>query len=174
MLQAQINEDSGDLFSRANPRGHVTGSMLVLNADASKVLLIHHRFLDRWLQPGGHVEQDASLWEAARREVREETGVSPARFDGETAVFDIDTHAIPANAKKGEGAHVHHDFLFLGLADDRESLAPELVEVSGARWAPVSVLNTYPGTRWGRLWSKLDGLLYRATRVSRSSGPGGR
>ena len=43
-------------FDRANPEGHITGSAVVARADGSAFLLVRHRKLDRWLQPGGHCD----------------------------------------------------------------------------------------------------------------------
>lgn len=40
-----------------------------------KVLLIYHRKLEKWLPPGGHLEENETPDEAARREVKEETGL---------------------------------------------------------------------------------------------------
>jgi len=40
----------------------------------SKVLLIHHRKLDKWLPLGGHIELDEDPEQAALREAREESG----------------------------------------------------------------------------------------------------
>ena len=45
-----------DPFARENPVGHVTGSAIIARPDASAFLLVHHRKLGRWLQPGGHTE----------------------------------------------------------------------------------------------------------------------
>ncbi len=42
---------------------------------AAKVLLIHHRGLDKWLPVGGHIELDEDPEAAALREVREESGL---------------------------------------------------------------------------------------------------
>src|SRR4051812_12023843 len=56
--------------------GHVTCTALVLHPRDSRVLFMHHHRLERWLLPGGHVEeQDASLAAAAGREACEETCV---------------------------------------------------------------------------------------------------
>lgn len=39
------------------------------------MLLIHHKKLDKWLQPGGHIELDEDPLQALYREVYEETGI---------------------------------------------------------------------------------------------------
>ena len=45
---------------------------VVLN---SRVLLIHHRKLDKWLPLGGHIELEEDPEQAALREAREESGL---------------------------------------------------------------------------------------------------
>ena len=42
---------------------------------AGKVLLIHHRKLDKWLPLGGHIELDEDPEQAALREAKEESGL---------------------------------------------------------------------------------------------------
>ena len=46
-------ESAPDCFQRTCRPGHITGSAWVLSHDRTKCLLLHHRKLDRWLQPGG-------------------------------------------------------------------------------------------------------------------------
>jgi 8-oxo-dGTP pyrophosphatase MutT (NUDIX family) len=41
----------------------------------SRVLLIHHRKLDKWLPLGGHIELEENPEQAALREAREESGL---------------------------------------------------------------------------------------------------
>lgn len=106
-----------DLASRSEFRGHATCGALVLGPDG-RVLLIHHRALDRWLLPGGHLEPgDATLREAALRELAEETGIPAGSVTGLAGWPDdmpvhIDCHSIPANALKREPPHRHWDFRF--------------------------------------------------------------
>jgi 8-oxo-dGTP pyrophosphatase MutT (NUDIX family) len=90
--------------------GHITCSGLVLDPGGTEVLLVHHRRLDRWLVPGGHVEaEDLEIWDAAWREVIEETGVLLFP-NSEPALAGLDVHGIPSNGR--EPFHQHHDLLF--------------------------------------------------------------
>lgn len=95
--------------------GHITATSVVLSPDGRFVLLVHHRRLERWLLPGGHVERgDPSLEAAARREVIEETG---AQLDGSPGrIVGMDVHGIPP--KKKEPYHQHHDLIFAFRATD--------------------------------------------------------
>ena len=120
-----------DPFTRAQ-RDHVTGSAVITRPGGEAFLLIHHRRLDRWLQPGGHVEaDDTSVFEAARREAREETGVSALEAPFGPLVLDCDVHPIPASADRPE--HVHFDLRYL-LTTREESFAVQAEEVRRAAW----------------------------------------
>jgi 8-oxo-dGTP pyrophosphatase MutT (NUDIX family) len=139
-LLQQIN--AGDtLNDRKTMPGHVTASAIVLSPDKTRILLIHHTFLQLWLQPGGHWElNEATPLEAAQRETEEETNVQIAEqvvIPGRSleVPLDIQTHGIPANPAKGEPAHMHHDFRYVFIALN-ESLSPQKQEVDAARWFP--------------------------------------
>lgn len=56
-----------------NKMKHFTASALIINK--AKVLLVHHKKLDVWLYPGGHIEEYENPDEALIREVKEETGL---------------------------------------------------------------------------------------------------
>lgn len=141
-LRAQLDEDPGDPLARANMRGHVTTSALVLDPTLTHTLLIQHRVIGRWLQPGGHHEAGQGLWDSALREVAEETGetrLSAHPAWGQALPLDIDSHAIAANPKKGEGAHWHHDYAYLVIAPhEPDRLRAQLEEVHGAAWWPLA------------------------------------
>lgn len=72
----------------------------MLNPAGTKILLIDHVALNRWLTPGGHYEGGALL-ESAMREVEEESGVTNAVLHPWLAThgipLDIDSHDIPQN-----------------------------------------------------------------------------
>lgn len=112
-------------FSRAQfTPGHITCTGLVLAADGESMLMVHHRRLNRWLLPGGHVEpDDVEIWDTAHREVVEETGALLAP-SATPVLAGLDVHGIPAG--KGEPYHLHHDIVFHFRADgDRTCLSPE-------------------------------------------------
>jgi 8-oxo-dGTP pyrophosphatase MutT (NUDIX family) len=102
-------EHSPDPFSREQfTPGHITCSGMVIAPGGDRVLVVHHRRLDRWLLPGGHVEpEDPAIADSARREVTEETG---AILDASAVLAGADVHGIPA--KGHELYHLHHDLLF--------------------------------------------------------------
>lgn len=99
--------------------GHFTASALVLSPDCSSVLLVFHKRLGLWLQPGGHVEPtDASLLFAAEREVAEEVGLTDLTLlHGDEPILDLDIHALPSTAQ--EPAHLHFDVRFAFRAASR-------------------------------------------------------
>lgn len=130
--------------------GHLTASGWVLDRTRTRThtALIYHRKLNRWLQPGGHVEDVNATWRAtAQREATEETGLVnfiSQRYSGR--LFDVDVHAIPA--RNDELAHVHYDLRFLFVADVDATLdrAPHvnLDEVRDCRWFALAELANDP------------------------------
>ena len=117
--------------------GHFTASAFVLSPDHRDLVLIHHKKLGIWVQPGGHVDAtDADLASAARREVLEEVGLGDltAFAVGASPLFDVDIHVIPA--RKAEPAHQHFDVRFAFVAATRDLVHSE--EVADLRWVPLT------------------------------------
>lgn len=100
--------------------GHITGSGLLMNAVGDKILLNHHKIMNRWVGFGGHADGDEDIARVAQREVIEESGIEQVQFAFQ-GIWDIDIHPIPFNAKKNEPAHHHFDISYLfqvtGVAD---------------------------------------------------------
>ena len=99
-------DDPENPFLRSRLAGHFTGSAWLVSADGDRVLLTHHRKLDRWLQLGGHADGERDLAKVALTEAVEESGLTGLVLeDGE--LFDIDRHWIPE--RKDVPGHWHYD-----------------------------------------------------------------
>lgn len=125
-----------ECFQRDCLPGHITGSAWILSSDRSQHLLVHHRKLDRWLQPGGHADGETDVAEVALREAIEETGLQSLRFVGNDSMLvqrgcgvlplDVDVHQIPERRTAAgdliDPAHEHHDVRFLFVAAPCEAI----------------------------------------------------
>jgi 8-oxo-dGTP pyrophosphatase MutT (NUDIX family) len=139
-VTAFVSDNPHNFWQRSNLIGHVTGSAFVVNAARTHTLLLHHAKLNRWVQPGGHLDDaDASPAAGALREAIEETGITNLALAA-TALFDIDVHYIPLRQKANESepAHYHHDARYLIEAvTDSVVLSDESL---GFRWVALTEL----------------------------------
>lgn len=125
---------SAEPFSRAHfAPGHFTASCYIIDDDG-RVLLHHHRRLDRWLQMGGHVEADETPDAAALREAAEESGLRDVALIGD-GILDLDIHAIPEG--KGEPAHEHFDVRYLARTAHPEEIAIDRGESNDLAWVTL-------------------------------------
>lgn len=135
-------------ISRNQPQ-HITASGLVVSATRREVLRLHHKRLGALLQPGGHIEpQDGSPLAAARREIAEETRLTSldhiAFHPDDHVPIDIDVHEIPAAGE--ELRHIHFDFRFLFVCQDKSQFTLKEDEFDGYEWHAIPELmesNTY-------------------------------
>ena len=100
---------------------HVTGSGIVIGPRG--VVLLEHKRLGIWLQPGGHIDPGETPWDAALRESREETGLD-VRFAG-----PIDDAGVPelihVDVHEGGRGHTHLDLRYLIDGGDADPDPPE-------------------------------------------------
>lgn len=142
-------KNTPDCISRKNKEGHFTASGFVIFKN--KVLLVFHNKLQKYLQPGGHLEdKDLTLIQATKREVEEETGlkvVSHKLF--ENFPIHIDIHKIPENKKKNEPEHFHYDCMFVFELSDNNFMELNLQkeEVSGYQWVSLDYDFKDPGIK---------------------------
>jgi len=135
-----------------------------------KVLLIHHRKLDKWLPLGGHIELDEDPEIAALREAKEESGLDveligdrpPTTGPGTRALIsprflDIhritDTHehigmiywARPKNGSLQLSADEHHDIRWCST-EELDKLQPPMS--NAVKWYCRKALEELPSLKF--------------------------
>ncbi|MFC9585813.1 NUDIX hydrolase [Streptomyces yangpuensis] len=127
---------------------HVTVGALLVRDDA-EILLIEHLAYGITLQPGGHLEPtDATLVEAAVRELTEETGIDAGQVSvvSPTPVY-VEYGRVPARPQKNEPEHYHLDLGYACTTVRGEVGRIQESEVTGADWYPLDVAERLVGRR---------------------------
>lgn len=124
---------------------HFTASAFVVWD--GRVLLLLHRQKRLWLPPGGHVEPDETPAATARREVREETGLSvqitsPRHPPGQAHAAPRPEASLEVEVEAG---HVHLDLVYFARpapASNPEALHPN-EEAEALRWWAAEELRRF-------------------------------
>jgi 8-oxo-dGTP pyrophosphatase MutT (NUDIX family) len=125
-------------FERSLEIGHITASAFIIDKKNEKILLLHHKKLDKWLQPGGHCDGEENVLKVAIKEVFEETGINIAYQESD--IFDLDIHTIPLH--KNIPKHEHFDIRFLFDLDS--TIQTEINEESNQlAWVSMNDLENY-------------------------------
>ncbi len=142
-------------YYRDHLPGHITASAWIIDENAENVLLLHHRKLDRWLQPGGHADGDEDVVRVAKKEVMEETGLQ--MFIAHSGIFDIDIHGIPARPDFPQ--HYHYDIRFLLQVNGKSQLLIN-DESHAVKWFSMNEISsvTNGGDSIVRMATKTNGL----------------
>ncbi|WP_246227211.1 NUDIX hydrolase [Propioniciclava coleopterorum] len=123
-----------DATLRTCAPGHLTASAVVFSHDLSQVALVLHGIVGAWIQPGGHIEpDDATLADAARREVREELGLDVEPV----GPVMLDVHPITCRGYTAQTRHL--DVRFAARARPGAALVCSS-ESNDVAWWPVDAL----------------------------------
>lgn len=151
--------DHEDCFNRELMHGHVTGSAWVVNPARTHTLMLHHRKLDRWFQPGGHADGDPDILQVVTKEVSEESGIALEHIKLlSDEIFDVDVHTIYPS--QYDDRHEHFDIRFLIEIDDRIEI-PGNNESHQVGWIPLYRVSHFNNMR----------SLYRMVRKTERSFP---
>ncbi len=152
-----------DGVAKAGPPAHLTASALVFDSRLERVLLTHHGKARVWLQLGGHLEpEDASLYAAAQREIREESGLAGVHVI--PVIAQLDRHTLV-----GAFGHCreHLDVRFAAVvpagSEDAVSASAESIDL---RWWPLEALPEPTSAEVGALAKACLAVLHAAPSVS--------
>ena len=116
-------------------------SVAIFARHGGAVLLVRHRRLGTWLPVGGEIERGETPLEAARRELREETGIE-GRFPEGLGVDGTPPGLIGYEEHQAGSKGLHMNFAFVADVDSRELAA--CPEWDQARWASREELSALP------------------------------
>lgn len=142
---------------------HFCVTTYILNEDQTKLLLLKHKKLGKWLPPGGHIDANELPEEAARREVQEETGLT-VQLESDVPEFKGGMHR-PEGLQLNpivEGQHEHMDFIFKAFVPEASELLWNQQESDGLQWFSIEEVldenfETFPSIKyWAEKFSQVQ------------------
>ena len=144
-VMLQYMDCFGDtLLTRDNVFAHFTSSGLILNPQLDKMLMVYHNIYQTWTWTGGHADGNGNLYEVAKKEAMEETGITHfLDFPSEMASLDILT--VNGHWKNGNyvSSHIHLSAAYILIASQEEAVRVKPDENQGVQWIPVNEMKRY-------------------------------
>lgn len=123
---------------------HFCASAFVINPINKKILLVKHKDYDKWLQPGGHIEDDETPEEAAIREVYEETGIKITILGERFPREDDLVRPLGIQCNRKENGDRHIDIIYYAKPNDLEAPLKINDESLDIRWFTRNELEQLP------------------------------
>lgn len=112
----------------------------------SKVLLIHHRKLNKWLPLGGHIELDEDPEQAALREAKEESGLDVELLGERPPITSPGTRALIAprflDIHRISDTHEHIGMIYWARPRGSVDVSCAEAEHHDIRWCSMAELDT--------------------------------
>ncbi|MBK6263879.1 NUDIX hydrolase [Marivirga sp. S37H4] len=138
-----LAEKGEKAFLRESADAHFTASAWLIDKMHKTILLLKHKKLNRWLQPGGHADGMHDLELVAIKEVEEETNLTDLRIVS-TGIFDIDIHTIPEYQSVKEHEHYDVRYAFFVANSEATKINNESKEFKWLGTEEIKVLTSNP------------------------------
>ena len=97
---------------------HFCASAFVINPINKKILLVKHHLWDKWVQPGGHMEDGETPEETAIREVYEETGVKISLLGERFPREDDMIRPLGIQCNRKDNGEKHFDIIYAAVPNN--------------------------------------------------------
>lgn len=113
---------------------HFCASVFVIDPKTKKILLVFHRKFHRWVQPGGHIENNETPEEAALREVYEETGLKVKLLGERFPREDDFIRPLGIQCNRNLKGDMHIDITYVAVPYSEEEVILNKDESLGIGW----------------------------------------
>jgi len=134
-LQFLNNFNEEEVALRSNLIGHLTASAWIVNKSRSSVVMAHHNIYKSWAWLGGHADGDKDMLYVAKKEAKEESGLSQISVISEEPI-DVAVLNVLPHIKNGKfiPSHLHFNVTYLFEANEDGKLFFRPDESSGIKW----------------------------------------
>jgi 8-oxo-dGTP pyrophosphatase MutT (NUDIX family) len=94
---------------------HFCASVFLINPEDKRILLVKHKKFNKWVQPGGHIEDEETPEEAALRETYEETGIKVKLLGDRFPREDDFIKPLGIQKNRNKEGDVHIDIIYAGV-----------------------------------------------------------
>lgn len=122
-------------------------SVFVIDPRTRKILLVHHKKFDKWVQPGGHIETDETPEETALREVYEETGLKVQLLGERFPREDDYIRPLGIQKNRGSDGELHIDIIYAAIPINEIDANNYDEEIDGVKWysrEELEKINVFP------------------------------
>lgn len=138
--------------------GHIVASAFIYAEKEKKFLVLYHKDLKMYLYPGGHIDkEDKSILDAAKRELKEETGITSFKdllIKDELIPIDINFHTTPYNKRLNIPKHRHFDFRYLFITPKIVDVKQDTEELGDYKWIDMKELSQ--DEHYGKIAIKIE------------------
>ncbi|HEV2455890.1 MAG TPA: NUDIX domain-containing protein [Verrucomicrobiae bacterium] len=132
-------------FQMAHIHEKIDFTVAIFVVHQDRVLVIHHRKLDKWLPLGGHIELDEDPEQAALRETKEESGLDVELLGERPPTTSPGTRALIAprflDIHRIHETHEHIGMIYWARPKNSADVTCAIAEHHDIRWCSAAELD---------------------------------